>query len=81
MKFEFISKTSIFFSKMLNGTDEVSSKRFIMIGSFFCLVIMMVVSFWNIHIDEKILFCFASLAGSASALTVIEKVFNKNNPN
>lgn len=79
--FGFISKTSIFFSKMLNGDDNsVSSKRFIMIGSFFCLFIMMVVSFWNIKIDEKLIYCFSALAGGSGILNITEKIFNKDNP-
>jgi hypothetical protein len=78
MKFEFFSKTSIFFSKMLNGDDNsVSSKRFIMLGSFFCLFVMMVVSFWGIHIDEKLVYCFAGLAGGAAVLNVSESIFSK----
>jgi hypothetical protein len=76
--FGFISKTGIFFSKMLNGDDNsVSSKRFIMLGSFFCLFIMMIVSFWGIKIDEKLTYCFSVLAGGAAALNLCEKVFSK----
>ena len=76
--FGFISKTTTFFSKMLNGDDNsVSSKRFIMLGSFFCLVVMMGVSFWGIHIDDKILYCFASLAGGTAILNVTEKFFSR----
>lgn len=67
----------VFVYNMLNGNSDTSHKRFISLLSFFVLVVMTIVSFFNLPVNENLAYIFAGLVLGQSALTIAEKHTNK----
>ena len=62
---------------MLSGSDETSHKRVIALSSFAVLVGITILDAKGYHVNDKLIYVFASLAGGNSILTVIEKFGKK----
>jgi len=58
---------------LLSKDTGVSSKRFNAIFAMVCLFFCLILNAFNIQIQTELIFCFASLAGIGSALTMLEK--------
>lgn len=63
--------------ELLSDSSNISHKRLISLLSFSVLFILVVASLWGLHINDKILYVFASLTGGQSFLSVIEKFKKK----
>lgn len=68
-----------FLNKMLGDSNEVSHKRLISILSFICLVVCLIFNIRGKIIDQNILYVFATLCAGNSAMTVVDKIFKKDN--
>jgi len=67
-----------FLKKLVSVSDEVSHKRVISVASFLVLVGMVIAKFFNLPLDNTLIYVFASLAGGESVLTVIDNLKGKS---
>ena len=63
--------------KLISSSNDADDKRFISIGSFLVLVIMVAIKALGGQIDNTLIYVFASLTGGQSVLTVIDRFTNK----
>lgn len=69
-----------FFTKLISSNTEESSKRFVSVVAFFCVVILsFIATFSKDYICPEFMFdALCLIAGGGLGLTVIEKIFEKN---
>jgi len=66
-----------YIKKLISSSNDADDKRFISIGSFLILVIMVAIKALGGQIDNTLIYVFASLTGGQSVLTVIDRFTNK----
>jgi hypothetical protein len=62
-----------YIKKLISSSNDADDKRFISLGSFLVLIIMVVIKAFHGQIDNTLIYVFASLTGGQSVLTVIDR--------
>jgi hypothetical protein len=68
-----------FFTKIISSNTDESSKRFVSVVAFFCIIILcFIATFSTENICPEFMFdALCLLSGGGLGLTVIEKIFQK----
>jgi len=60
--------------ELISSTSDSSSKRYVMIGSFYALILMALLNqLFGLKVDMAFILTFAGLAGATGVMTVAEK--------
>lgn len=72
-----------FFQKIISSETSESSKRFVSVIAFFCIIILTFIgTFCKEYICPEFMYdALCLLSGGGLGLTVIEKIFQKNKVN
>lgn len=63
-----------FMGKVMSASTDESSKRFIMIGSFFILCVLALINqIFGLSVDQSFIYVFAGLAGFSAYMTIKDK--------
>lgn len=75
---ERITEKRTFMKDIISSSTESSSKRYIMIGSFYILCVLALLNqIFGLKVESEFVYTFAGLAGGTAVMTVIENVTAK----